>query len=96
MSISMENLLEKIKYEQINLIDIRSSNKYEISHIPNSINIPSSLLITNPSKYLDKDKIYYLYCNSGYISNDVSTMLNHIGYNTKNIIGGYNYYLLIK
>ena len=96
MSISMEELLEKMKEKQINLIDIRSSNKFQISHIPGSINIPSNLLINNPNKYLDKNKTYYLYCNSGHISNDVCTMLNYMGYNTKNILGGYNYYLLIK
>lgn len=96
MIISMENLLEKIKYEQINLIDIRSSNKYNSSHIPSAINIPSNILINNPQKYLNKDEIYYLYCNSGHISNDISIMLNNMGYNTRNILGGYNYYLLIK
>ena len=96
MSISMENLLEKIKHEQINLIDIRSSNKYNSSHIPKAINIPSNILINNPNKYLNKNEIYYLYCDSGHTSSNISTMLNNMGYNTKNILGGFNYYLLIK
>ena len=96
MSISMEELLKKMKQERVNLIDIRNTTKYNNSHIPGSINIPSNLLINNPNEYLNKDEIYYLYCDSGHTSNDISTMLNYMGYNTKNIIGGYNYYLLIK
>ena len=67
-----------------------------MGNIPNSINIPSNYLITNHSNYLDKDKIYYLYCDTGNKSKLVSEELNCLGYKTVNILGGYNYYLLIK
>ena len=96
MSISMEELLEKMKYEKVNLIDIRSNIKYQNSHIPGAINIPSNNLINNPNNYLNKAEEYYLYCSSGHTSSSVVNILNNVGYNTKNILGGYNYYLLIK
>ncbi len=92
----MEELVSKLGHENINLIDIRDKYKYNISHIEGAINIPSNYLITNPGDYLDKDKTYYLYCYNGHISSDVSLELNYLGYNTKNVLGGYNYYLLIK
>ena len=91
----MEKLLEK-GLNTINLIDIRDKFEYNVSHIPGSINIPSNFLITNPNNYLDKNTMYYLYCSSGIKSKNISTELNYLGYNTINILGGYNYYLLIK
>ncbi|MBQ2639921.1 MAG: rhodanese-like domain-containing protein [Bacilli bacterium] len=93
MNISIEDLL---KNKNNNIIDIRDKYKYSNGHISNSINIPSEYLITNHSEYLDKDETYYLYCDNGYKSKLVSDELNYLGYKTINIIGGYNYYLLIK
>ncbi|MBR3145771.1 MAG: rhodanese-like domain-containing protein [Bacilli bacterium] len=79
-----------------NIIDIRSKNKYSMGHIPSAINIEYLELLSNPSKYLNKNEIYYLYCDSGYTSSMVVNKLNNIGYNTVNIDGGYNNYLLRK
>ena len=76
-----------------NIIDIRSKNKYSMGHIPSAINIEYLELLSNPSKYLNKNEIYYLYCDSGYTSSMVVNKLNNIGYNTVNIDGGYNNYL---
>ena len=79
-----------------NIIDIRSRNEYSINHIPGSINIESLELLSNPSKYLNKNDTYYLYCTSGYTSMMVVNKLNNMGYNTVNIDGGFNNYLLRK
>lgn len=77
-----------------NIIDIRDSFKYEMGHIPNSINIPYAILIGNYSRYLDKDKIYYIYCQSGVMSKKCTSFLSELGYKVINIIGGYNEYIL--
>ena len=79
-----------------NIIDIRSRSKYLESHIDGAINISEYELLFNSSKYLSKDKIYYLYCDYGRRSKVVSSKLNKMGYNTFNIDGGYNNYLLSK
>lgn len=79
-----------------NIIDIRSRNEYSINHIPGSINIESLELLSNPTKYLNKNDTYYLYCTSGYTSKMVVNKLNNMGYNTVNIDGGFNNYLLRK
>ena len=79
-----------------NIIDIRSYHRYLQGHIPGAISIESSELITYPEKYLDKEKTYYLYCDSGFRSSNIVQKLNSMGYNTVNIIGGYNNYLLSK
>ena len=79
-----------------NIIDIMNRDKYNINHIPGSINIESFELLNNPSKYLNFNDTYYLYCTSGYTSNMVVNKLNSLGYNTVNIDGGFNNYLLRK
>ncbi len=82
--------------KDLNLIDIRSQSQYIEGHIPNSTNIPGHLLLMNPTSYLKKDKTYYIYCQTGRTSTDVVNILNKKGYNTINLEGGYNKYLLTK
>ena len=43
------------KLNNINLIDIRSIEKYNNRHIPGSFNIPLEKLLTGYNKYLDKE-----------------------------------------
>lgn len=94
MKISIDDLfsLEKPIY----LIDIRDSDSYNRGHIPGAIHIVSSELIYHPSRYLDKNKKYYLYCDFGYISEDVCRRLFMQGYRVFSILGGYQNYLLRK
>lgn len=94
--ISIEALMRKMQHEKIYIIDIRHSNEYSRGCIPSSNNIQAQKLLLAPAHYLDKSKTYYLYCNSGHTSNNVVNKLNALGYNTVNIDGGYNNYLLMK
>ena len=94
--ISLEELLEKKKQEDIQIIDIRSPLQHSLGCIPTSINIPYNNLSLNPDKYLNKNNKYYIYCQTGSTSEDLIHILNYKGYNTVNIIGGYNNYLYRK
>lgn len=94
--ISIEEFLKLSKTFSPTIIDIRSKVQYTLGNIPTAINIPGEILLSNPSKYLSKEKTYYLYCQSGHISQEVSNRLNRQGYTTVNIDGGYNNYLLRK
>ena len=71
------------------IIDIRDNYSYNISHIKNAINIPYYNLLNNYSHYLNKNNVYYLYCDEGKQSNEISKRLNSFGYNTKSIQGGF-------
>lgn len=84
----------KRKLYEINIIDIRSIEKYNSSHIVSSINIPSEILMANPSKYFDKSKEYYIYCQHGKTSLKVCLSLIKLGYKVINISGGYEAWLL--
>ncbi|MBR3199268.1 MAG: rhodanese-like domain-containing protein [Bacilli bacterium] len=91
MEISFNELLD---ITNPNIIDIRSRQKYSDNHIPGAVNIEYSILINDPSRYLNKNNIYYFYCQKGLTSKTLSQILNALGYKTYNIIGGYETYLL--
>lgn len=76
-----------------NLVDIRDKYEYVLSHINNAINIPYTYLLMMPENYLDKNKKYYLYCDSGTKSRKMCEYLNEQGFQTIDLIGGYNSYL---
>ena len=76
----------------MNLIDIRDNYLYNLGHVLNAVNIPMNFLIMNPSNYLKKDEIYYIYCNRGINSRKTCELLTNVGYNVVNINGGYTEY----
>ena len=90
-SISVTDL-QKINY--INLIDIRSIEKYNNKHIMNAINIPMEQLLIRPEKYLEKTNKYYIYCQKGIQSRKLCQILNNMGYSTINVTGGYEAWVL--
>lgn len=92
MTIDIKDFLEILKKDHINIIDIRSKYIYDLNHIDKSLNIPYDYLVLNPSKYLNKNDTYYLYCQAGYTSKTISKKLNSLGYKTISVNGGYNSY----
>ena len=75
------------------IIDIRNKYYYDIGHITGAINVPYYNLLNNYSHYLNKNDVYYLYCDNGDQSMNIVNRLNSFGYHTINIIGGYKEYL---
>ncbi len=76
----------------IKIIDVRDNYKYSLGNIPTSKNIPANFLLTNPNNYLNKEDIYYIYCDFGNTSNRVCERLKQLGYKVVNVLGGYNEY----
>lgn len=52
--------------------------------------------IRSNNKYLEKDKKYYIYCQSGFRSKQLCRVLFNKGYNVINVIGGYETWILKK
>lgn len=74
--------------DEINLIDIREEFEFENECIAGAENIPMNELLTEPSKYLEKDKEYYLLCAHAVRSERACSYLLSIGYNVINVTGG--------
>ena len=75
------------------LIDIRDKYEYILGHIEHAINIPYTYILSFPEKYLDFNKTYYVYCESGCKSRKVANYLNQLGYKVIDLIGGYKEYI---
>ena len=78
----------------VNIIDIRSEEKYNDNHILNAYNIPFNKLVAVPERYLDKNNTYYIYCQKGEESRKVCRLLSNLGYKVINIKGGYESWIL--
>lgn len=60
------------------IIDVRTKEEYEESHIKGAINIPYNEI--NKDSNIDKDKIIFVYCRSGNRSNKAYGTLKELGY----------------
>jgi len=89
MNSNMISFNELKKLDNPVIIDIRDNYSYNISHVKNAINIPYYNLLNNYSHYLNKNTMYYLYCDEGKQSYEISKRLNSFGYKTKSISGGF-------
>ena len=78
---------------RVNIIDIREEYLYRLGSIPTAKNIPNKYLSLNASKYLDKEKLYYIYCSFGFQSAKTCLFLTKEGYHVINVLGGYNDYI---
>ena len=73
------------------ILDVRTPEEFEISRIPNSINID----FYNPQNFmheiekLDKDISYYIYCRTGVRSANSCQLMGELGFNkVYNLVGG--------
>lgn len=87
----LDNILGKI-----NLIDIREPYEVKTRSLKGSKNIPMDNLLKNPEKYLNKEKEYYIMCQSGMRSSRTSNILSKQGYKIINVSGGIGLYVGTK
>ncbi|MBQ8293104.1 MAG: rhodanese-like domain-containing protein [Bacilli bacterium] len=70
------------------LIDVRDPLEYDEAHIKGSMNIPLSLLVDKHFLFINPNKHYYIICKNGSRSFTASSVLDNLGYNVTNIVGG--------
>ena len=92
IDLSSEELIEKLKNDEKGyLLDVRSEEEYEESHIPNAnlLNIRNPQLFMNGLEKMDKSLNYYVYCRSGVRSIQACQIMKTFGYeNLYNLLGG--------
>ncbi|MGL4662712.1 MAG: rhodanese-like domain-containing protein [Culicoidibacterales bacterium] len=75
------------------LIDIREKEEYMMGALPHAINIPMFGLLMNPAHFLEKDKTYYLICQSGRRTAQTCEVLIQQGFQVVNVLGGTSEYM---
>ena len=74
------NILEEVlKENNYIIVDVRTKEEYDSSHVVGSINIPYDTIDENTD--LDKSKTIIVYCRSGKRSSIASEKLKKLGYN---------------
>ena len=68
------------------LIDVRNPLEYNKKHDIRSINIYADKLLYNHSKYLSKNKKYFIICEKGHLSKKVVRALSYYGYNVTQVV----------
>lgn len=81
---------------KIELFDIREPYEYNSGSIKTARNIPMDKLISAPDNYMDKEKEYYIICQSGGRSMAASKALSRAGYKVINVAGGVGSYVGTK
>lgn len=87
----MDNLIGKVE-----LIDIREPYEFNSGTIKTAKNIPMGNLLQSPDKYLQKEKTYYLVCQSGGRSGSAARTLSKQGFDVINVSGGVGSYVGTK
>jgi rhodanese-related sulfurtransferase len=83
----MDNLLGSI-----NLIDVREPYEFHNTSLKTAKNIPMGNLLSDPVKFLKKDTLYYIICQSGARSSRTCSILTKQGYDVINVSGGMGSY----
>lgn len=87
----IDNLIGKIE-----LIDIRETYEYKSGSIKSAKNIPMGEILSEPNKYLKKDKEYYIMCQSGGRSSRACKELSELGFDIINVAGGVGSYVGVE
>ena len=74
--LTLDQIIESDNYI---LLDVRTNEEYNESHLVDSINIPYDTI--NEETQLDKTKYILVYCRSGNRSNIAKNTLENLGYN---------------
>lgn len=81
---------------KVELIDIRENYEYAGGSIKTAVNIPMGDLLKNPEKYLNRNKEYYIMCQSGGRSARACNNLLEEGFKVINVSGGMGSYVGTK
>ena len=90
-NILSENIDNYVYDSNYSIIDLRDKESFERGHIINAINMPFERFQTE-YRFLDKNKIFIVYCQRGGVSIMAAKILARNGYKVKNVIGGIKNY----
>ncbi|WP_027108057.1 rhodanese-like domain-containing protein [Lacticigenium naphthae] len=86
-SISVPELEQKLKKEEVVVLDVRETHEHQAGHIKGAQLLPLSGFPENINE-LNKDTEYHVICFTGSRSSMACEYLGNAGYNVVNVMGG--------
>lgn len=84
-----EEAKEMIDASEVIIVDVRTKEEYEESHIPNAVLIPNETIANQELEQLpDKEAVILVYCRSGRRSAQAAEKLLQLGYQNIYDFGG--------
>jgi glyoxylase-like metal-dependent hydrolase (beta-lactamase superfamily II)/rhodanese-related sulfurtransferase len=88
-SVSAERLASIKEDKHVNILDVRRKSEYNTEHVLHAINLPLDYYKEGLAE-IDKNKMYYVHCRSGYRSMVFISILRTLGYeNLVDVKGGF-------
>lgn len=78
--VTFEQARSMIENNRVLLIDVRTSEEYNLMHVKNALNIPLNVIDKEITKY-DINQDIMIYCTSGTRSKTAIQILGSLGYN---------------
>ena len=78
----------KLDKDKITIVDMREQKERQNACFEGSINIPISKFWVGVDN-IPKDKPVYVFCDSGYFSEEMVILLEERGYDATNVLGGW-------
>jgi rhodanese-related sulfurtransferase len=89
-SIRPEKLASLMKKQHTNVLDVRRKSEFNSEHVLHAVNMPLDYYKEQLAS-IDKNKVYYVHCKSGYRSMVFISILRALGYeNLVDIKGGFD------
>ena len=85
----------KLDKSKITIVDMREEQEYSNNGFEGSLNIPVSKFWAGVDN-IPKDKPVYVFCESGYFSEEMVILLEERGYDATNVLGGYKEIKLLQ
>ena len=85
--ISAQNFV-KLDKTKITIVDMREEKEYSDNGFEGSMNIPVSKFWAEIDN-IPKNKPVYVFCESGYFSEEMVILLEERGYDATNVLGGW-------
>lgn len=86
-TISVRDIQTYQERENVEFIDVREKEDYELYHIQGAKNLPYDDM-ERWAPRLDRTKIYVLYCERGSLSMMAAKKLQEMGYSVSTLVGG--------
>lgn len=88
-SISAEEFANRVKTQNVNILDVRKDGEYQSSHIEDAQHFALDYINQNMNQ-VDKNKTYHIHCAGGYRSVIAASILKARGYkNLVDVAGGF-------